>query len=243
VRVLVISDLHANDTAFKAVLADAGAVDQTWCLGDIVGYGPDPNQVVERVRGLPNLRCVFGNHDAALIHRMQLDVFNGDARASLNWAGAVLSEDNANFLRSLPPLDRIDGIATLAHGSPRDPTWEYVLTSLAARSNFSHFETPFCFVGHSHVQCVFELDEVENRVVASPNRIAEAVSLPRRTIANPGSVGQPRDRDPRAAYAIFDPEHRTWETRRVDYDIAMVQKRILDAGLPARHALRLAEGW
>lgn len=242
-RVLVISDVHANDTALKAVLADAGSVDETWCLGDMVGYGPDPNQVLERIRGLRNLRCIFGNHDAALIHRMELDVFNGDARTSLNWTGAVLSGDNLNFLRSLSPLDHIDGSATLVHGSPRDPTWEYVLTSLAARLNFSHFNTPFCFVGHSHIQSLFELEEAEDRVIAAPNRIGEPISLKRKTIANPGSVGQPRDRDARAAYAIFEPELRTWEARRVDYDIAMVQKRIRDAGLPPRHALRLSEGW
>ena len=126
-------------------MADAGAVDQTWCLGDSIGYGPDPNQVLERLRGLPNLRCIFGNHDAAILRRMELEVFNGDARTSLNWTESVLTPENLNFLRSLSPLDVIDDIATLAHGSPRDPTWEYVLTSLAARLNFAHFHTPYLF--------------------------------------------------------------------------------------------------
>ncbi len=242
-RVLVISDIHANDTAFKAVLADAGAVDQTWCLGDSVGYGPDPNQVLERLRGLPNLRCIFGNHDAAILRRMEMDVFNGDARTSLNWTDSVLTPQNLNFLRSLSPLDLVDDIATLAHGSPRDPTWEYVLTSLAARLNFAYFQTPYCFVGHSHIQSLFEFEETEDRILQTPNRVGQALPLTHRTIANPGSVGQPRDRDPRAAYAIFDSEARNWESRRVEYDVAVVQKRIRDAGLPPRHALRLAEGW
>jgi len=242
VRVLVISDIHANEAALQAVLQDAGAVDETWCLGDLVGYGPDPNQVLERVRGLPRLRCIFGNHDAAILQRMELEAFNGDARTSLIWTGKVLTPDNLNFLRSLAPLDEVDGV-TLAHGSPRDPTWEYVLNTLAARLNFTHFRTPFCFVGHSHVQSMFELDEDEDRVTTSPNRVSQVIPMTRRSIVNPGSVGQPRDRDPRAAYAIFDSKERTWEARRVDYDIAIVQKRIRDAGLPPRHALRLAEGW
>ena len=242
-RVLVISDIHANDTALQAVLADAGQVDETWCLGDLIGYGPDPNQVLERLRGLPHLRCIFGNHDGAILHRMELESFNGDARTSLNWTESVLTPANVNFLRSLAPLDEVPGVVTLAHGSPRDPTWEYVLTTLAARLNFAHFKTPLCFVGHSHIQSLFELDEAEDRVVTSPNRVGQTVPLERRSIANPGSVGQPRDRDPRAAYAIFDPDVRTWEARRVDYDVTRVQKRIRDAGLPPRHALRLAEGW
>jgi predicted phosphodiesterase len=243
VRILVISDIHANETALKAVLAAAGAVDQTWCLGDSIGYGPDPNQVLERLRGLPNLRCIFGNHDAAILRRMELEVFNGDARTSLNWTESVLTADNLNFLRSLSPMDEIDDIATLAHGSPRDPTWEYVLTSLSARLNFAHFRTPFCFVGHSHIQSLFEFDEVEDRILQPANRVGEAVPLPHRSIANPGSVGQPRDRDPRAAYAIFHTRARTWEARRASYDVDVVQKRIRNAGLPPRHALRLAEGW
>jgi predicted phosphodiesterase len=243
VRVLVISDIHSNDTALQAVLADAGSVDETWCLGDLVGYGPDPNQVLERLRGLSRLRCIFGNHDAGILRRMELEAFNGDARKTLNWTEKVLIPENVNFLRSLPSLDEVDGLATLAHGSPRDPTWEYVLTTFSARINFSHFKTPYCFVGHSHIQSMFELDEDEDRVIAAPSRVAEAVPLPRRCIVNPGSVGQPRDRDPRSAYAVFDTEARTWEARRVGYDVAVVQKRIRDAGLPARHALRLAEGW
>jgi predicted phosphodiesterase len=243
VRVLVISDIHSNDTALQAVLADAGSVDETWCLGDLIGYGPDPNQVLERLRALPRLRAIFGNHDAALLRHMELEAFNGDARTSLNWTATVLSADNYNFIRSLSPMDEVDGTVTLAHGSPRDPTWEYVLNTLAARLNFTHFRTPYCFVGHSHIQSMFELDEEADRVTSTPNRVSQTIPLTRRCIVNPGSVGQPRDRDPRAAYAIFDTEARTWEARRVDYDISIVQKRIYDAGLPPRHAMRLAEGW
>lgn len=242
-RILVVSDIHANDTALQAVLQDAGAVDATWCLGDLVGYGPDPNEAVDRLRSIRNLRCILGNHDAAILHRMELEAFNGDARISLNWTGSVLTPDNLEFIRSLQPHMELDATVTLAHGSPRDPTWEYVLNTLSARMNFSHFYTPYCFVGHSHIQSIFELDEAHDRVTAAPNRVDEAVSLTSRAILNPGSVGQPRDRDPRAAYAIFDSTHSTWQARRVPYDIAQVQERIHAAGLPPRHALRLAEGW
>lgn len=242
-RVLVISDIHANDTALQAVLQDAGAVDETWCLGDLVGYGPDPNQVIGRLRGLRKLRCISGNHDAAILRRMELEAFNGDARISLNWTETVLTAENANFMRTLVPMLELNGTVTLAHGSPRDPTWEYILNTLAAGLNFAHFETPFCFVGHSHIQSIFELDELQDAVIAAPNRVGEAVTLTRRAILNPGSVGQPRDRDPRAAYAIFDTQRSTWEARRKEYDISAVQGRIRAAGLPPRHALRLAEGW
>lgn len=242
-RVLVLSDIHANDTALQAVLRDAGATDEVWCLGDLVGYGPDPNMVIERLRELPHLTCILGNHDAAIVRRMDFEAFNGDARISLTWTENVLTAGNIDFLRSLAPRMEFDGSVTLAHGSPRDPTWEYVLNTLSARLNFGHFRTPFCFVGHSHIQSIFEMDEQNDRVTALMTRVGEAMTLIPRAIVNPGSVGQPRDRDPRAAYAIFDSVRNTWEPRRTDYDIAEVQERIRQAGLPPRHAMRLAEGW
>ena len=135
------------------------------------------------------------------------------------------------------------GDVTLVHGSPRDPIWEYIMNTLVARINLDYFETLWCFVGHSHFQAVFqyhaETDEMSIEVPAP----AEQYEMKERAMLNPGSVGQPRDRDPRAAYAIFNPEAKIWEPRRVEYDIKSVQKRILDAGLPPRHAERLAGGW
>lgn len=241
-RILVISDIHANDTALEAVLRDAGSVDAVWCLGDLVGYGPEPNGVVEKLRSMPRLTCILGNHDAALVRRMDFEAFNGDARISLTWTENTLNPDNMAFLRSLPP-QLVEGDITLAHGSPRDPTWEYVLNTLTARLNFSHFDTPYCLIGHTHIQSMFALDEKTDRVNAQMSRPGEIVALVPRAILNPGSVGQPRDRDPRAAYAILDRDKCTWEPRRVGYDIAAVQERIRAAGLPPRHALRLAEGW
>ena len=242
-RILIISDVHANYTALEAVLHDAGQVDETWCLGDVVGYGPDPNACVEELREIPMLTCLLGNHDVAAIGKMPFQSFNGDARRSLIWLEKVLAPSNADFLRSLPENPKVRGDVTMAHGSPRDPVWEYIINTLSARLNFDYFDTSFCFVGHSHIQCMFLLDEQRDRITLDAPPIGEPFELTKRAILNPGSVGQPRDRDPRAAYAIFDPDARTWEARRVEYDVAEVQERIRQAKLPEKHALRLAEGW
>jgi predicted phosphodiesterase len=242
-RILVMSDIHANYTALKAVLEEAGEVDETWCLGDLVGYGPDPNAVVEEMRDIKNLTCLLGNHDVAAIGKMPLETFNGDARKSLMHHEKVLSASNLDYLNSLPSKTKVRGEVTMAHGSPRDPLWEYILNTLSARLNFDHFDTPWCFVGHSHIQCMFELDEKKDRVTLEQTKPDVTISLHPKLILNPGSVGQPRDRDPRAAFAIYDSEARTWTPRRTEYNIAEVQERIRAAGLPEKHAARIAEGW
>ncbi len=242
-RVLVVSDIHANYTALEAVLKDAGEVDETWCLGDLVGYGPDPNAVVEQIRELPHLTCILGNHDVAVIGKMPFETFNGDARRSLERHEKVLTASNMDFLRSQSMNTKVRGNATIAHGSPRDPLWEYILNSLSARLNFDHFDTPWCFVGHSHIQCMFALNEENDRVTLEQTRPNSVIDLQPKLILNPGSVGQPRDRDPRSAYAIYDTEKFTWEPRRVEYNIPEVQQRIREAGLPEKHALRIGEGW
>jgi diadenosine tetraphosphatase ApaH/serine/threonine PP2A family protein phosphatase len=242
-RVLVISDIHANYTALEAVLAAAGTVDETWCLGDLVGYGPDPNAVIDELRDIPRLTCLVGNHDVAVIGKMPFETFNGDARRTLERHEKVLTATNMEFLRSMPRNAKVRGEATIAHGSPRDPLWEYILNSLSARLNFDHFDTPWCFVGHSHIQCMFALDEENDRVSLEQVKPDVQIPLHSKLILNPGSVGQPRDRDPRAAFAIYDTVARTWEPRRVEYNVAEVQKRIREAGLPEKHALRIAEGW
>ncbi len=242
-RVLVMSDIHANYNALEAVLKDAGAVDETWCLGDLVGYGPDPNAVVEEVQDIPNLICLLGNHDVAVIGRMPFETFNGDARRSLMYHEKVLTASNMDYMRSLSSTTKVCGEATLAHGSPRDPLWEYILNTYSAQLNFDHFDTPWCFVGHSHIQSLFAQDEKTGRVTAGPTKSDSTITLRPKLILNPGSVGQPRDRDPRAAYAIYDTDARTWTPRRVSYNIAEVQERIRSAGLPEKHAARIAAGW
>jgi diadenosine tetraphosphatase ApaH/serine/threonine PP2A family protein phosphatase len=243
-RVLVISDIHANLNALEAVLNDAGTVDEIWCLGDVVGYGPNPNEVLERLRALPNLAaCMLGNHDVAVLGEMNFAVFNTDARRSLVWQQEAITPENLEYLRSLPQNTLVRGQVTLAHGSPRDPVWEYILNTLIARLNFEAFETRYCFVGHSHIQCYFQLDLISDRISLEVPAVNQPIQLSPRAILNPGSVGQPRDRDSRASYAIFDTEAETWEPRRATYDIESVQKMIRAAGLPDKHAARLAEGW
>ena len=148
-----------------------------------------------------------------------------------------------DFLRSLPQTVKVRGDATLAHGSPRDSVWEYILNTLSARLNFDYFDTPWCFVGHSHIQCMYQLDTQNDRVTLGSPKVGERLKLSPRLILNPGSVGQPRDHDTRAAYAIYDSEAQTWEPRRVEYNIAEVQKRIREAGLPEKQAVRIGEGW
>lgn len=241
-RILVLSDIHANVTALETVLNDAGSVDSVWCLGDIVGYGPDPNECVARIRGLPNLVCLLGNHDAAALSRIPVETFNTDARRSIEWIQDVLTKESYIFLSHLPETV-VTGQATLVHGSPRNPVWEYILDLHNARQNLEHYDTQICMVGHTHLPVAYITDPETNELTWTTPPEGECVELNTRSIVNPGSVGQPRDHDPRASYAIFYPEKNGWEIHRVEYDIRAVQKRIRDASLPMRHALRLLEGW
>ena len=242
-KILVISDVHANITALEAVLADAGKADEVWCLGDIVGYGPDPNECIERIRNLPDLTCMMGNHDFAAIGDMALEAFNVDAKKALLWQREMLTKTSKEFLHTFSQEKKVCGNITLAHGSPRDPIWEYIMNTLVARLNLDFFETSWCLVGHSHFQAVFQHHTESDEMTIEIPGPAEQYEMRERAILNPGSVGQPRDRDPRAAYAILHADANIWEPHRVEYDIKSVQKRILDAGLPPRHAERLAGGW
>jgi len=241
-KTLLISDIHANLTALEAVLADAGSFDAAWCLGDLVGYGPDPNECVERVAALPNLQCVMGNHDAAALRRIEIDAFNPEARAALLWTQQRLSPANIAFLSQLPEMITVDQI-TLAHGSPRQPIWEYLLDTRTATVNFDYFDTLYCFVGHTHLPVIYYLPDDQRMAHLIVPENTTQVTLAPRAIINPGSVGQPRDRDPRAAYALLDMDDYTWAWHRVAYDIARVQERMRQAELPERHIVRLSAGW
>ena len=241
-RVLVLSDIHANLTALEAVLEDSGSFGAPWCLGDLVGYGPDPNECVARVHALPELLCLIGNHDQAALGGIPLSRFNRDARDVAEWTRSVLSPENQEYLRSLPARISTQDF-TLAHGSPRQPVWEYILDQYTADRMFDFFDTPFCLVGHSHLPLVFKRGSDGAFAPPVATRLGKSIPMAPRMILNPGSVGQPRDMDPRAAYALLDLEARTWEARRVRYDVAQVQLRILEAGLPERQALRLAAAW
>lgn len=239
-RILVISDIHANLTALNAVLSSAGRYDAVWCLGDIVGYGPDPNSCVEVVRSLPKLVCVLGNHDAAVIGETETLSFNPEARIAIEWTIQATSDDNKAFLCSVPKRVVRDNI-TIVHGSPRDPVQEYLLDSYTATINFSYFETAYGFFGHTHVPTIFHLNQGYADLYMP--EIDVKFDLQPRLLVNPGSVGQPRDHDSRAAFAVYDTEDNSWHFRRVNYNIEEVQERMREVNLPERHVQRLKEGW
>lgn len=242
-RTLIISDIHANLTALDAVLQDAGNYDRVWCLGDVVGYGPDPNQCIERIREQPGLQCIKGNHDAAILGEIPITSFNNEARNSLEWLQSALTDDNRHWLSKLAERIEMDGI-TLVHGSPRNPIWEYIMDLVSAFENMTEFSTSICLVGHTHVQGVFKLEnpghDSARFITPQPGK---PFSLEGKSILNPGSVGQPRDHDPKAAYCIYDDEQSQWIFHRVAYDFNQVQRRIFSNGLPKRHASRLAHGY
>jgi diadenosine tetraphosphatase ApaH/serine/threonine PP2A family protein phosphatase len=242
-KILIISDVHANLVALQAVLASAGSIDQAWCLGDIAGYGARPNECIQLIRSLPNLTCMLGNHDLGVSGNGSLDIFNGDARKALLWQRDQINLENLKFLASLPGKAVEKEKVTLVHGSPRDPVWEYVLNTLTARLCLDTLKTPWCFLGHSHFQVVFQTSANGEEVTIEKPAVGEKYRLKEKALFNPGSVGQPRDRDPKAAYAIFDPEEQTWEPHRAEYDIRAAQQQIIAAGLPPRLAERLAAGW
>lgn len=243
-RYLILSDIHSNFEAFQAVLDDAGPVDQVWCLGDVVGYGPDPNACVELLRSFPH-RCIAGNHDWATLGKLDLRDFNPDAREANLWNREQLTADNLAYLDALPET-LVEGAFTLAHGSPRHPIWEYIIYTSTAETNFDHFDTPFCFVGHTHTPAIFRLNKSSGKEMcqASTPSLANLVHLETaRMIINPGSVGQPRDGDPKASYAILDLEALTVEYHRVTYPVEETQAKMIKHDLPLRLALRLGYGW
>ena len=242
-RILVISDIHANLTAFEAVLAEArNEWDQVWCLGDVVGYGPDPNECVELLRTMPHL-SLAGNHDWAALQRLDIRTFNPDARQAVEWTRDTLTPDNSAYLEALPVTFVIEDY-TLAHASPREPIWEYILDTFVASLNFSHFETPYCLVGHTHQPVIYELLNAQGDTTLRLPEYDRMMQLNgHRQIINPGSVGQPRDKNPDAAYAILDFETHRFEHRRVAYNISEVQKRMKRAGMSERLINRLEHGW
>ncbi len=243
-QILILSDIHANLVALDTVLKDAGKFDRIWCLGDIVGYGPEPNACVERLQQF-DLVCIAGNHDWAVLDKLDLEEFNPDARRAAMWTRDQLTANNLAWLSALP--ERIPTQAekfTLVHGSPRYPIWEYVMTPAVARINFDFFDTLICFMGHTHVPVIFRYIVDEHQATAEP--LSEGTSMPvghERMMINPGSVGQPRDGDPRAAYAILDLEAMTLTHHRVEYDIAATQAKMQAANLPPRLVTRLSYGW
>lgn len=251
-RYLIISDIHANLVALDTVLeaVDLSTVDQVWCLGDVVGYGPNPNECVARMREVATV-CLVGNHDWAALGKLDIQDFNREARQAIKWTQEQLSEESLAFLETLEGRrDDVHPLFTISHASPRHPIWEYLLYPSNAAENFEHFQTPFCLVGHTHKPIIFRQEIGQEHLLPQAFQPALEIGLPIaharekiRLIINPGSVGQPRDNDSRAAYAIYDDEEGSLTFYRIEYDISETQRRMKEAKLPERLINRLEYGW
>jgi diadenosine tetraphosphatase ApaH/serine/threonine PP2A family protein phosphatase len=239
-RYAVVSDIHSNWEAFAAVLDAAAAegVDGYLCLGDLVGYGPDPDRVIAEVQER-SMVTVRGNHDHAAFDAEEDRFFNDWAREAIAWTRDRLSTEDRDYLARLGLTASIDG-ALLVHAAPSAPrAWRYVLSAADAQAEFPYFDETVCFIGHSHVPMVVAESESGIRDVREDSaRLSSGV----RHIINVGSVGQPRDGDPRASFGIYDPDQGTYRLVRVDYDVEATSRKILDSGLPPFLGTRLLSG-
>jgi diadenosine tetraphosphatase ApaH/serine/threonine PP2A family protein phosphatase len=241
VRIAVVSDIHANWHAFEAVLADVdeAGVDEVWCLGDLVGYGPQPNPCVEAAHARSAV-CLIGNHDLAAIGRVGLDDFSHDAAVSARWTQGELADGPRAYLESLEPTDERPD-AQLFHGSPRDPIWEYILDEPAVRAALDQTTSKFVLVGHSHIPIALQL--CDGKLAGGLARGGSDLEVAEgRWLLNPGSVGQPRDGDPRAAWLLIDFDAHRASFRRVVYPVEETQAEIRARNLPDELAARLAHG-
>jgi diadenosine tetraphosphatase ApaH/serine/threonine PP2A family protein phosphatase len=242
-RIVIVADIHSNLEAFEAVLEHAathGPIDRLWCLGDVVGYAADPSACVGLLRQYPHT-AVAGNHDLAAVGKLPTGDFNAAAAWAAAWTARQLSAEEREYLSSLPSV-AVDGDFTLVHGSLRSPEWEYLLSADAAAEHLRLQETRYGVVGHSHIP--FVAFEREGSMAAMAGlKDGDVLKLgDEHLVVNPGGVGQPRDGDPRASYAVYDDEACTLTLHRVEYDLEKTQRKILEAGLPRHLAERLAYG-
>jgi diadenosine tetraphosphatase ApaH/serine/threonine PP2A family protein phosphatase len=238
-RLAILSDIHANLVALDAVLVAVGSVDGFRVLGDVVGYGPEPDAVVDRLIAI-GATGVIGNHDQVAVGRMGSELFNRDARTAIEWTRDRIAAPTKDWLGALPER-ATEGSFTLVHGSPRDPTWEYILDERAAAENVAAFATPYCLFGHTHLPAAFRA--TDGGMVGGEPADGDRVTLDdRRALLNPGSVGQPRDGIAAAGWALLDTDTGTLTWRRTDYDIAATQRSMMLAGLPPRLIVRLSIG-
>jgi diadenosine tetraphosphatase ApaH/serine/threonine PP2A family protein phosphatase len=239
VRVAVLSDIHANLAALDAVLAAVPSVDEVWQLGDVVGYGPQPDEVVARLRDI-GARGVRGNHDAAAVGGPEIESFNVDARRAMEWTRQAIADETRRWLAALP--ERLElGEFTLVHGSPRDPIWEYVTSTPVARAGIAALATPHGLHGHTHVPIAYL--EGDGRLETMSPGAGSVIGIGgHRALLNPGSVGQPRDGIPTASWLLLDTEAGSGTWHRTAYDVGTVQRAMDAAGLPERLVARLAYG-
>jgi diadenosine tetraphosphatase ApaH/serine/threonine PP2A family protein phosphatase len=241
-RIAILADIHANLAALQAVLDDIkgkGGVDEMWCLGDIVGYGPDPCECIDIAQKYFKV-CVAGNHDYGAVGKVELSYFNPAAADACRWTAQVIKVADARYLESLPTTAR-EGDFFLVHGSPMDPVMEYILSTSIAARNFEFYDTRFCLAGHTHVPLAFKQEDGTVISVSLSTGIGLVMGS-HRMIINPGGVGQPRDGDPRASYAIYESEGKMLRVYRIPYDIQTTQDKMMRAGLPVSLVTRLEQG-
>lgn len=242
-RVAIISDIHANIEALEAVLADIKRqkTDEIICLGDIVGYGANPNECIELIKNTCSL-IILGNHDAAAIGLLSTDHFNVHAKIAIDWTAENLSAASQSILRSLP-LKEIKYSQAFVHATPYEPNMWYYITSLEeAAFNFQFFETVFCFVGHTHIPIIIVLENEKEVFVHQSSEIKYFDKRQARFLINVGSVGQPRDRDPKSCYGILDTDAQLFSYHRVAYDIAKAQNKMRKIKMPDFLVTRLVDG-
>jgi diadenosine tetraphosphatase ApaH/serine/threonine PP2A family protein phosphatase len=241
-RILLLSDIHGNLPALERILQQRLSWDTIWNLGDTVGYGPWPNECIDLVRSYPDSVHLAGNHDLAATGQTSTESFNAMAAAAADWTSQQLTDDSATWLKSLGSIGT-EGDVTLAHGSPRYPAFEYIITAPQAAQMFSYFPTRHCFVGHTHrPMIVVEGISMPAEALFAPTPGQGFDLAPARALLNPGSVGQPRDGDPRAAFALYDTDSQQVVFHRVEYPVAVTQQAINAAGLPRQLAERLPLG-
>jgi diadenosine tetraphosphatase ApaH/serine/threonine PP2A family protein phosphatase len=243
VRVLIVSDIHANLAALEAVLRSAGSVDAVWSLGDCVGYGPQPTECVARLRDIQAL-MIAGNHERAATGAIGVTEFNPLAAQAALWTRETLAEETKGFLDALPEVESRHEF-TLVHGTLRWPIWEYLMDYDAALGHLARQETPFGLVGHTHVPALVVQDtDLPRGCELYYLKDGQSVELntEQKLVINPGSVGQPRDGDPRASYAVWDTNSQSITIHRVEYDIRMTQRLMENARLPRPLIERLSVG-
>ena len=248
-KVLILADIHSNFEALKEIFnyikKEKIKINRSFILGDIIGYGPFPNECIKYVRNIPLCSVVPGNHEMGVINRKILDYFSENARRAIMWTGKVLSRGNYKFISNLPATitTEYNGFKYLfLHGSPLDKIKEYISNNYIAGQNFKAFKEDVCFFGHTHLPVVY----LKHNNKVSSFHLDESMKIEikhgYRYLINTGAVGQPRDGDPRAGFGILDTKENTLVIKRVDYNFKLIQKYIIDSGLPYSLASRLAHG-
>ena len=240
-RYAIFSDVHSNIEAFQFVLKEIEKlnIDQRLFLGDIVGYGANPNEAIDMLKSSADI-ILAGNHDYAAVDMTDITYFNPHAKEAILWTKEILKQDHKEYLKKLPVTMVVDNI-TLAHSSPKEPLmWHYIINTFDAMENLDYFNTPLCFIGHSHYPAIIESD-ASGRINTPKDKIIKLNSNSK-YIINDGSVGQPRDRNPDASFIVYDSSNMTIEFKRVPYDIKSAQEKMRREGLPEYLIDRLTHG-